>query len=135
MMFGQSVPPPSNRKFGLFFSAVFVIFSGYLLWHQETQWAVFLGFIGASFFFLALIQPQTLGGFNRAWMALGLLMGTFISPIVLGLMFFGLITPISLLFRLTGRDELRIRQKRAPSFWRIRTLRPDGQTTSFKDQY
>lgn len=134
-MSSHSALLPSNRKFGLFFSAVFFVLAGYFFWRQNIAGMGFSGCIGILFLLITLISPQSLGGLNRAWMTLGLTMGKLISPIVLGLMFFGLITPIALLSRLRGRDELRIRQKRALTYWRERTPRPDGQITSFKDQY
>ena len=127
---------PSDRKFGLFFAAIFLLLSGYFLWQTKTNWAVGLGVVGGVFGLFALTHPSLLQSLNRGWMAIGLLLGKVFSSIVLSVMFFGLITPIALFLRLVGRDELRIRNKSSDaSFWRTRQLRPDGQTTSFKDQY
>jgi hypothetical protein len=127
---------PTDRKFGLFFAAIFLVLSGYFLWQTKTNWAVGLGVVGGVFGLFALARPRLLQPLNRGWMAIGLLLGKVFSPIVLSVMFFGLITPIAVFFRLIGRDELRIRNKPPEaSFWRTRQLRPDGQTTSFKDQY
>lgn len=127
---------PSDRKFGLFFGVVFAVLSGYFLGHAKFDWAVGSGAVGGIFGLFAFFRPSLLRPLNRGWMASGLLLGKVVSPIVLSIMFFGLITPIALFLRLTGRDELRIRKKHSSaSFWRHRQLRLDRQTTSFKDQY
>ncbi len=128
--------PPSDRKFGLFFAAIFLLLSGYFLWRTKTNWALGSVVVGGVFGLFALGRPTLLQPLNRGWMTIGLLLGKVFSPIVLSVMFFGLITPIAFFLRLVGRDELRIRNKSSGvSFWRTRQLRPDGQTTSFKDQY
>lgn len=127
---------PSDRKFGFFFAVLFLLLSGYSAWYLNPNWAAGLAALGAVFGIVTLLYPSLLNPLNRAWMAIGLLLGKVFSPIVLSVMFFGLITPIALFFRLIGRDELKIRKhSRDASFWRLRHLRPDGQTTSFKDQY
>ena len=57
---------------------------------------------------------------NKLWMHFGLLLGFIISPVVLGVIYFGIFTPISLLMRLFGRDELGLTIKSDQSFWKIR---------------
>lgn len=95
---------------------------GYLLF-----WA------GVVFCLAALISPAILTPFNQAWMTLGKLMGLVISPLVLGAMFFLLITPIAVVGRLTGRDSLRLK-KTEGSHWIIRDpAGPDGD--SFRNQF
>ena len=71
---------------------------------------------------------------NKAWMRLGFLLGVIINPIVLGLIFFLLFTPIALLMRLFGRDELRLRVKNRSSHWKNRNIRSIGMNT-FKQQF
>ena len=71
---------------------------------------------------------------NKLWMRLGLLLGMIMSPIVMGIIFFGLFTPISLVMRLLGRDELKLKPKPCQSSWRlVEHSRPDLQ--SFKNQF
>ncbi len=131
----DTITLPSNKKFGLFFATLLLVLSGFF-WNTQSNLAVGAGAVGAIFGVFALARPSLLQPLNRGWMAIGLLLGKLFSPIVLSVMFFGLITPIAVFLRLVGRDELRIRKKfSGASFWRLRQLRPDGRITSFKDQY
>ena len=58
---------------------------------------------------IALIKPDLLLPLNKLWMRFGLLLGSFVNPLVLGIIFFGLFTPIAFLMRIMGRDELKIK--------------------------
>lgn len=82
---------------------------------------------------LAYTSPRSLAPLNRAWFHLGELMGKIVSPVVLGIIFFGLLTPISLLTRLLGRDELRLKRRAVNSYWIDRASGPTGD--SFKNQF
>ena len=83
---------------------------------------------------LTLLAPQWLRPFNRAWFLLGELLGKIVSPIVLGVIFFLLITPVALVGRLLGRDELRLKRKPVNSYWVDRTP-PGPEADSFKNQF
>jgi len=65
--------------------------------------------------------PKLLRPLNGAWQRLGKFLGFIVSPIVLGLIFFGLITPIAVALRLRGRDELRLRRLDTGTYWVART--------------
>ena len=125
---------PSNDKFGWFFSAVSAMIALYSYNQQLMNFvaaATIVFFIfGATTFF----APQYLTPLNRLWYELGILLGKVISPIVLGVMFFGLITPIALVIRLFGRDELKIKKSLAQSYW-VDRLPPGPQSDSFKNQF
>ena len=102
---------PSNKKFGLFFSAIFVLIAVYVYLKFRVEFAVFALTTSTLFAIAAFLTPQILSPLNRLWFCLGLLLGKIVSPIVLGLIFFLLITPVSLVTRLFGRDELKIKKK------------------------
>jgi hypothetical protein len=70
---------------------------------------------------------------NKGWMMLGLILGMIVSPIVLGVLFFLLLTPVSFVIRLWGRDELKLKRQRSESFWRTREQ--DLSTDAFKRQF
>ena len=90
---------------------------------------LFFLFVAITFFL-----PQLLTPLNRLWYALGILLGKVISPIVLGAMFFLIITPIALITRLFGRDELKIRKLSLQSYWVDRS--PQGPPSeSFNNQF
>ena len=112
---------PSNRKFGFFFNFIFAVASVYFISTSNMIWAY--AFIGATLIFLAitLVKDNLLLPLNKLWMRFGLLIGMIISPIVLGIIFFGLITPVAVLTRLFGRDELRLRLMDKSSHWISRT--------------
>ena len=66
-------------------------------------------------------------------MSFGFLLGIIVSPIIMGLIFFGIFTPIAILMRLFGRDELRLRFKKQSSHWVIKDN--DLQSETFKQQF
>ena len=77
---------------------------------------------------IAFFMSHLLAPLNRAWFRLGLLLGRLVNPLVLAILFFGLITPIALLARLFGRDELRLRFRADDSYWIPRdTTRPAAE--------
>ncbi len=124
---------PSNRRFGIFFSAIFGLAAAYFYYTKITGWSYTFGFIGLAFFTVAIIKADALLPLNKLWMKFGVLLGIIISPIVLGIIFFGLFTPIAFFMLLTGRDELRLKFAKKASYWnsRIDTIKSD----SFKKQF
>lgn len=130
------MPPkmPSNTKFGWFFAAVFAALAAYGFWKDWGLVAI-VGLIVAVLFVAAtLLAPQILTPLNRLWYDLGLLLGKIVSPIVLGIIFFVLITPTSLITRLFGRDELKMKKRYVESYWVDRSP-PGPPSDSFKTQY
>lgn len=124
---------PSNRKFGLFFSAMLAIL-GVFLFRTVEYVSYLLLAIAAIFLLFSLIKPSCLLLFNRLWMAFGLLLGKLISPIIIGIIFFGLFTPISIVMKIFGRDELRLKIKDRSSHWKLRE-RSLISKDSFKQQF
>ncbi len=108
---------PSNQKFGFFLTFVFAVAATYFYYSANVTWAYV--FIAAVFVFLfvTLIKSDALLPLNKLWMRFGFLLGMIVSPIVLGVIFFGLFTPIAVLMRLSGRDELRLRFTQKASHW------------------
>jgi hypothetical protein len=125
---------PSNRKFGLFFFLIFAVLGAYAYTKAWFQTSITALTIAILFAVVALIIPQVLSRLNRLWYGLGQLLGAIVSPIVLGVMFFGLITPISLITRLFGRDELKMKKRAVNSYW-IDRLPPGPSPDSFNNQY
>ena len=124
---------PSNRKFGFFFTFVFVVAAAYFYFATNLGWAY--AFIGTASIFLlvTLIKSDALLSLNIIWMRFGLLLGMIVSPIVFGVIFFGLFTPIAMFMRLSGRDELRIKFTQKSSHWISRT--EPIKSESFKNQF
>ena len=124
---------PSNRKFGFFFTAVFFISAVYSYYVQSNAWPYIHGGLGLAFLVITIVREDVLLPLNKIWMSFGLLLGIIISPIVMGVIFFGIFTPIAILMRLMGRDELRLHFNKKTSHW----IRRDDKTQSiyFENQF
>ena len=133
-MFNKENHLPSNKKFGLFFSAIFVLIAVYAYLKFRVEFAVFALTTSTLFAIAAILTPQILSPLNRLWFSLGLLLGKIVSPIVLALIFFVLITPVSFVTRIFGRDELKMKKRNVESYWVDRSP-PGPPSASFKKQY
>ena len=130
----QHVEASSDRAFGLVFGAVFIIVAAWPLLDSAPPrwWAV----VAAGLFVaIALLKPAWLAGANRQWVKLGMLLAKIVSPIALGVLFYGVFTPIGALMQLFGTDPLRLkRDAKAASYWRVREPPgppPDSMTNQF----
>ena len=129
----SEVQLPTNKRFGYFFTLVFFISSSYF-WIFKNLFLTILFFVLAAFFLVITIsKPQILRPLNKTWMWIGFLLGKIVSPIIVGLIFFILFTPMSLSMRLFGRDELKLKLKKMDSYW-IKND-PQDQASSFKNQF
>lgn len=130
----HQVEGSSDRTFGLVFAGVFLIIACWPLLHRETPrwWA--LG-VAVVFALIAIAKPALLSHPNRLWTKLGVLLGKVVSPIALGILFYGVITPIGIMMRLTGKDPLRLKTGLdADSYWILRKPPgppPDSMTNQF----
>ena len=130
----NSIKLPSNRNFGFFFSALFAASSIYCYVNTFMPALLFFATFALVTFLVTLVSPNNLLPFNKLWMELGLLIGKVISPIVLGSVFFFLITPVGIAMRLSGRDELQLKLHGKSSCWKNRA--PAGpEPVSFKNQF
>ena len=124
---------PSNRKFGFFFTFAFAAAAAYFFHAESITWAYVFVTAALIFLLITLIKSDVLLPLNKLWMRFGLLLGMIVSPIVLGIIFFGLFTPIAILMRLSGRDELRLRFSHKVSHWITRS--EPIKSESFKNQF
>ncbi len=124
---------PSNRKFGFFFTFVFLIASGYFHIKESKSLAYIFVSLTVVFLLVTLVKADFLLPLNKLWTRFGLLLGMIVSPIVLGVIFFVMFTPIAFLMRLSGRDELRLKFQAKQTHW-IKRSTPI-QTESFKHQF
>jgi len=129
----SEVEYPSNRKFGFFFTLVFAFAAAYFYVNGSLTWVYSFSAAAVMFFVVTIVKAEILLPLNKLWMRFGLLLGMIVSPIVLGVMFFGLFTPIAFLMRLSGRDELRLKFKNRASHWISRSEPIHAE--SFKNQF
>lgn len=120
---------PTDRSFGFTFAVVFALAGGWLWWKSSRAGLPMLG-AAAVFALLAIIVPRVLRPLNIVWMYFGALLNMIVSPVIMGIIFFGVFTPVSLFFKLTKRDSLRRKfDGKLASYWIERTPPgPDGAT-------
>ena len=128
------IQPPTNQKFGFFFTVVFALASGYFFNEDSTAEAYVFLVLAVTFFLVTVIKADLLFPLNKRWMHFGLLLSRIVSPIVLGVLFFGLFTPIGLGMRLVGRDELRLKVTMLGSFWKQKEA-TSLSSTNFENQF
>ena len=113
----------SNRNFGLVFFFVFLIVSLWPLLNEDSLrvWSIIISII---FLILGLINSKLLTPLNILWFKFGLFLGSIIAPIVMGFIFFGVITPTSLIMKIMGKDLLNNKyDNKKKSYWidRVKT--------------
>lgn len=116
----QAVEGGSDRAFGVVFCFVFLIIGLYplLAGGVVRVWAML---VAGTFMTAALLKPQLLSSMNRLWTRFGVMLGNIISPIALGIVFYGVITPTGFLLRARGKDLLKLRRdEHAQSYWQQR---------------
>jgi hypothetical protein len=124
---------PSNKKFGYFFTFIFALLAAFFYSNSTEIWTYILTVISVILLVTTIIKADVLLPLNKLWMLFGLLLGMIVSPIVLGVIFFGLFTPIAFLMRLSGRDEMRLKFKNKKSHWISRG--EPIEADSFKNQF
>jgi hypothetical protein len=130
----KNIPLPSNFHFGIFFSILFFVISFILYINQYMILSSMTALLFIIFLSITILKSSLLTPLNKGWMLFGLTIGKIINPIILGFIFFILITPVSLFFKVIGRDELRLKKINSKSFWVIRSLKKIP-AESFKDQF
>ena len=121
---------PTNRNFGIVFSIVFLIIS---LWPLLSQneiriWSLI---ISAIFFILGIFNSKLLLPLNKIWFKFGMFLGNFIAPIVMGIVFFSVVTPTALIMRLLGKDLLNLKKNNKNSYW----IEKDNSNSNLKNQF
>lgn len=128
----DAVSVGSERSFGLVFAVVFAIVALWPLTHGAgPRWwafAVALGFAAAGF-----LAPRVLRPLNILWFRFGLLLGRIAGPVVIGVIFFVAVTPTALIFKLLGKDPLRLKaDESSNSYW---IERDEARHGSMRDQF
>ncbi|MBZ5725104.1 MAG: hypothetical protein LAP87_08920 [Acidobacteriia bacterium] len=113
----DEIPVGSDRAFGAVFTALFALLALWPLVHSRPirWWALP---VSGGFFLATAIRPSVLHPLNRAWTRLATLLNRIVTPLVTGLLFYGVFTPMAVLFRLRGKDPLRLRfDPAAETYW------------------
>ena len=106
----------SNRSFGIVFFIVFLFIAFYPLINQgEIRiWSVLISLL---FLILGIINSKVLSPLNKVWFKFGIFLGKIISPIVMGIIFFLVVTPIAFLMRILKKDLLNLKYNKNSSYW------------------
>ena len=120
----------SNKSFGLVFFVVFLLISLYPLLNDENVrlWSLIVSII---FLVLGILNSVLLSPLNKLWFKFGILLGKIISPIIMGIIFFLVVTPIGLIMRLLGKDVLNLKYNDYKSYWIEKT----GPKSKMKNQF
>ena len=120
----------SNRGFGIVFFVVFLLIALYpLLKGSDLRiWSLIISFI---FLALGLAKSNLLTPLNKLWFKFGLFLGKIISPLIMGFIFFVVVTPIGIIMRLLGKDLLNLKYNKKKSYWIEKT----GPKSKMKNQF
>ena len=129
----DKVKMSAKQKLSFLLAAAFLLASIYS--YQKDSYASLYIFGGLTtvFFIIVFSQANDLSLLKQIWMKFGVILGMILTPFVLAFIFFGIITPVAILMRLLGRDELRLRLSKRSSHWVERNTKT--QTESFKKQF
>ena len=120
----------SNRSFGIVFFVVFLIISIWpLLDEKELRyWSLIVSFI---FLILGILKSNILTPLNKVWFKFGILLGNIIAPIVMGIVFFLVVTPTGLIMKILGKDLLNLKKNTKNSYW----IEKRNQNSRMKNQF
>ena len=106
----------SNRGFGIVFFIVFLLIAFYPLINQGEirTWSVLISLL---FLILGIINSKILTPLNKVWFKFGIFLGKLISPVVMGIIFFLVVTPIAFLMRMLNKDLLNLKFNKKSSYW------------------
>ena len=126
----QNIKLPSNRNFGIVFAIVFLIIS---LWPllSQTEVRIWSLIVSIIFLTLGLINSKLLLPLNKIWFKLGIFLGNFIAPIVMGIIYFFVVTPTGLIMKMLGKDLLNLKKNNKDSYW----IKKDNSNSSLKNQF
>ena len=120
----------TNRSFGIVFFIVFVLIGLYplLKGNEIRYWSIIISLV---FLILGVLNSKILSPLNKLWFKFGILLGSIVSPIVMGFIFFLVVTPISLIMKLAGKDILNLKKNNKNSYW----IENKDKLTRMKNQF
>ena len=128
--FSHNIKISSNRSFGIVFFVVFLFIALYPITYSEDIriWSLIISFI---FITLGLLNSKILTPLNKLWFKFGIFLGKIVSPLIMGVIFFFVVTPIGLVMRMLGKDLLNLKQNKDKSYW----IEKNGSKSKMKNQF
>ena len=129
-MENKNIKISSNRNFGIVFFVVFLIIAVWPLLKSDPIriWSLLIAII---FLFLGIINSKILTPLNKIWFKFGIFLGNFISPIVMAIIFFFVVTPIGILMKVLKKDLINLKKNNDKSYWIIK----EDIKTKMKNQF
>ena len=126
----QSIQMSSNRSFGIVFFIFFLIIA---LWpllnnHEIRLWSLIISLI---FLILGILNSKLLSPLNKLWMRFGLLLGRIVSPIIMGIIYFFVVTPTGLIMKIFRKDLLSLKKNDEKSYW----IEKNDEKSNMKNQF
>ena len=120
----------SNKSFGIVFFIFFLLVSLYPLLKNENIriWSLIIALI---FLVLGLFNSKILSPLNQLWFKFGLILGKIVSPVIMGIIFFGVVTPIGVLMKILNKDLLSLKFNKEKSYW----IEKNGIKSKMKNQF
>jgi hypothetical protein len=128
--FNNNIKISSNRSFGIVFFVVFLLIALYPITYSGDIriWSLIISFI---FIILGLLNSKILTPLNKLWFKFGIFLGKIVSPLIMGVIFFFVVTPIGLIMRMLGKDVLNLKQNKDKSYW----IEKSGPKSKMKNQF
>ena len=120
----------SNRSFGIVFFVVFLIIALYPLTYSGDV-RIWSAIISLFFFVLGILNSKLLTPLNKLWFRFGIVLAKIVSPLIMGIIFFLVVTPIGLIMRLLGKDVLNLKYNKNKSYW----IEKNGPKSKMKNQF
>ena len=129
-MKNQKIKIGSNKSFGIVFSIVFLVIAFWpmLNGNEINYWSLLISVV---FLILGLINSKILNPLNKIWFKFGILLGNIVAPIVMGIIFFLVVTPTSIIMKILGKDLLNLKKNNNDSYW----IQKNNQNSKMKNQY
>ena len=120
----------SNKSFGIVFFTVFLIIAIWPLLngYEIRSWSLIISIV---FLLLGILNSKILTPLNKIWFKIGILLGNVISPIVMSIIFFLVVTPTSFIMKILGKDLLNLKKNTKNSYW----IKKQNQNSSMKNQF
>ena len=121
---------PSNKNFGIVFFIVFLLVAFYpLTFNGEIKiWSLLISLI---FLLLGIINSKILTPLNKTWYKFGIILGKIVSPIIMGIIFFLVVTPVGLIMKVLKKDILNLKYNNDKTYW----VKKNGQKSKMKNQF
>ena len=129
-MINSKIKIGSNKSFGIVFFTVFLIIAIWPLLngYEIRYWSLIISIV---FLLLGILNSKILTPLNKIWFKIGILLGNVISPIIMSIIFFLVVTPTSFIMKILGKDLLNLKKNTKNSYW----IKKQNQNSRMKNQF